>query len=408
MSMQLDVLHYSVEVHPDITSKHITGEVEISYQVPKDQLRFTLDKGQLEIVTVSGSNIKEYDEIDNKLLIRLHSSSTADTNKIVITYKGSPSRGLFLDGLNNHAYTIYFSQEWMVNNFEIHDKATIDLKIKVDHELECFSNGSLISVDEFEEQSVYHWSQKYETPSYTYGFVLGNFNQSTHNYRGIKIKSLGASYSEEQLTEIFKESVSIMSFLEEKSGIDYYQPVYNQILVGDYFQEMSGLSVLRDSYGLLVLDDTTETNLITHELAHQWWGNRITSSSLNHFWLNEAMATFMSAAYNEYRFGEEKYNSDIQSYFRVYELIKERGNDKPLVFNNWNNPTRDDRNLIYFKGAYFLHVLRNYIGETYFWESIKYYSQNYFDKPVSSEDFKKTFEHISGRNLDELFNEWVF
>lgn len=116
----------------------------------------------------------------------------------------------------------------------------------------------------------------------------------------------------------------------------------------------------------------------------------------------------MSAAYNEYRFGKEKYNSDIDSYFEVYKAIKEKGKDKSLVFNNWSTATKDDRNLVYFKGAYVLHLLRGELGEQKFWQGIKSYSQKYFGKSVNTLDFQKTMEEAAGQNLDKFFDKWIY
>jgi aminopeptidase N len=171
---------------------------------------------------------------------------------------------------------------------------------------------------------------------------------------------------------------------------------------------MSGFSVLKNTYGELVLKDSTETNLISHELAHQWWGNRITCENWNHFWLNEAFATYMSAAYNEYRFGKEKYDSDIASYYKVYQEIKKRGSDKPLVFKDWSNPSQDDRNVVYFKGAYVLHCLRKEMGDESFWEGIKQYSKKHFGQLVTTVDFQNAMEESAKRNLDDFFKEWVY
>lgn len=116
----------------------------------------------------------------------------------------------------------------------------------------------------------------------------------------------------------------------------------------------------------------------------------------------------MSAAYNEYSFGAVKYNSDIASYFQVYQGIKKRGNDKPLVFEGWSYPSKDDRNLVYFKGAYILHLLRKELGDENFWSGIKSYSQKYLGKSVSTIDFQKTMEESSNSNLDVFFNKWVY
>ena len=84
----------------------------------------------------------------------------------------------------------------------------------------------------------------------------------------------------------------MLDFFESKSGIPYPQKSYAQVLIGNHYQEMSGFAVLNHKYGTMVLKDGTETNLISHELAHQWWGNRITCRSWKHMWLNEGMATF--------------------------------------------------------------------------------------------------------------------
>ena len=165
---------------------------------------------------------------------------------------------------------------------------------------------------------------------------------------------------------------------------------------------------MKDTYGELVLQDSTETNLISHELAHQWWGNQITCKNWNHFWLNEGMATFLSAAYNEYRFGKEVYLSNIESYYKVYERIKNRGNDRSLVFEDWDNPSKDDRNLVYFKGAYVIHLLKEKLGDEVFWKAIRFYSTTYWGKSVETGDFKKAFEESSGINLEDFFNEWVY
>lgn len=120
------------------------------------------------------------------------------------------------------------------------------------------------------------------------------------------------------------------------------------------------------------------------------------------------MATFMSAAYNEHRFRNAKYEADINSYKNVYEGIKRREHDKSLVFKNWLNPTRDDRNLVYFKGAYVLHLLREEMGEDAFWKVIKLYSQKYFEKTVQTADFLKIMQDSSDKKLTPFFSKWGY
>ncbi len=77
---------------------------------------------------------------------------------------------------------------------------------------------------------------------------------------------------------------------------------------------------------------------------------------------------------------------------------------KGLLFDQ----EKDDRDIVYFKGAYVLHLLRQEIGEWAFWEGMKIYSQRYFDKEVTTSNFQETFEGVYKRSLDDFFLKWVY
>ena len=83
-------------------------------------------------------------------------------------------------------------------------------------------------------------------------------------------------------------------------------------------------------------------------------------------------------------------------------------NDTPLVFRDWSQPTTDDRVLVYYNGAYVLHLLREELGEEKFREAIRIYSQMYFGKSVVSANFQQVLEETSGRNMDVFFAKWVY
>ena len=96
---------------------------------------------------------------------------------------------------------------------------------------------------------------------------------------------------------------------------------------------MAGLSIVSEEYGRAVLADPSAIGLIAHELAHQWWGNMVTCQAWTEFWLNEGFATFMAAAYREHRFGRDVYVKDVASMKARYEQVRERGNDRALIFH---------------------------------------------------------------------------
>jgi aminopeptidase N len=165
---------------------------------------------------------------------------------------------------------------------------------------------------------------------------------------------------------------------------------------------------MNEEYGRGVLKNEKEIWLGAHEFAHQWWGNMVTNRDWTHFWLNEGIATFMTAAYKEHRFGRAEYLAEIEKSKMRYEKVRDAGKDKSLVFPDWNKPASEDRVLVYQKGAYVTHLLREEMGEKAFWKGLKDYTQKYWGKSVETRDFQKTMEKSSGKDLSAFFDKWVY
>ncbi|MEM1119555.1 MAG: M1 family metallopeptidase [Bacteroidota bacterium] len=403
----VDVLHYQVQLTPNFNTKTIGGKVIIHFSIPPSTKKISLDCGQLTVNNVEGAAIKKFQQQNKKLTLTL-SDSISHVNEIAITYQGKPNRGLVFNG-STELYTVFFTSEWMVCHDQPHDKATVKMELILPSSLNCIASGELKKQAIMEDNLTKHtWLQVTPSPTYTYGFVAGKFNQAQADYCGTSLPYYAPNFSSAQLDTIFQYTPAMLAFFEEKSGIPYFQNTYAQALIGNHYQEMAGCSVLKNAYGSMILKDSTETNLISHELAHQWWGNQITCENWGHFWLNEGFATFMSAAFNEHRFGQEKYQSDIDAYYGVYKKIKDKGKDRSLVFKNWLNPSTDDRNLVYFKGAYVLHLLRIELGEADFWKGIQYFSLQYFGKSVNTQQFQAAMEEATNKDLQAFFDKWVY
>ena len=402
----LDVLHYHLALEVDISQKLAKGKVDITFKLADGRRRATFNTGGLQINQVQGSSVKSYQHKDGLLLVDLEQTQRTP-HQIAVSYQGHPERGLLFNPELNQAYTVYHTSQWMVCHEEPSDKATFSLDILVDDDLKCIASGELSGIKKQNGKKRYQWEQRYATPAYTYGFAIGPFMRVSEKVGRVQLNYLSAEFNEDTLKQVFKQTGDILQFFEEKSGIPYMQNAYSQVLMGNHYQEMSGLAVLRNSYAAAVLKDSSEIHLTAHELAHQWWGNRITCASLDHFWLNEAFAVYMASAYNEYHFGKAKYSADIALYKGIYDRLLKRGKDKPLVFPNWA-PTRDNRHVVYYKGAYILHLLREKLGSEAFWQGIRAYSQQFIGKAVTTEDFKNAMEKATGINLDAFFKLWVY
>lgn len=318
---QLDVISYHLIIEPNINEESVNGSVTINFQVNRYIDSVVFNSGKLVIDAVKGNNVESYKKINNNLIIYL--SKTKDIkNEIVIDYHGHPKMGLVFDPEQGQTYTVYFTSKWMICNDSPNDKALFDIDIIVPNDRICIASGELVNKTQQKNKTLYSYRLNTESPSYTYGFAIGKYNEIKEKHGRILLKYYSQNYNTNEIIAIFKETPNMISFFEEISGVKYFQSTYSQVLTGKYYQEMSGFSLLKDAYGKLVLQDSTEINIISHELAHQWWGNNITCKSWGHFWLNEGMATFLSAAYNEFRFGKEVYLANIDSYHKVYEEVK--------------------------------------------------------------------------------------
>jgi len=88
--------------------------------------------------------------------------------------------------------------------------------------------------------------------------------------------------------------------------------------------------------------------------------------------------------------------------------LPDEGGDRSLVFPDWDRPTSADRTLVYHKGAYVLHQLREKLGEDAFWDGIRDYTRTFFGKSVTTSDLQAAMEESSGTDLSPFFDEWVY
>jgi hypothetical protein len=116
----------------------------------------------------------------------------------------------------------------------------------------------------------------------------------------------------------------------------------------------------------------------------------------------------MAAAYLEHRFGREAYLREIETYRANYGKVRAAGKDKSLVFPDWLHPTREDRILVYDKGAYVMHLLREEMGERAFWRGLKTFTKRHFGGSVVTQDFIHAMEEANGKSLKPFFAKWVY
>lgn len=408
-----DVIHYDAQVELDMAKKTVTGKVLIRLVAhTNNQAEIELDCGDLTIDAVRESGeVQKLARNGPRLSVLLTRPAQAnEMRQIEVNYHGAPRRGLHFFPKRDQIYTVFSTSQWLVCVDKPYDKATLRLNLILPAGLQVVANGRLVAQRTLpQNKTAYEWLQETPVSTYTFGFAAGRFHVLTQQQGRLHLRYLSDRFSDSQLQHIFRDTADMISFFEDRAGVQYTDTTYTQVLAaGGVAQEMSGFTVIRETYGREVLANKRAVWLAAHELAHQWWGNMVTCKDWTDFWLNEGMATFMADAYKEHRFGQQEYLSEIEESRQKYEVVRKGGKDRSLVFPDWLHPTEEDRVLVYDKGAYVLHLLRLELGERSFWAGIRHYTRTYWGKSVLTDDFQKAMERESGKSLKEFFAKWVY
>jgi aminopeptidase N len=407
-----DVLGYTAVIRPVIETQSVSGRVDIHVRFLSDHVTWIdLDRAELTIeeVRYQGKPL-EFELLPRRLRVHLSTPGARNTSgDFVVTYHGMPRTGLQFVPERQQAYTIFSTSQWLVCVDAPEDKATLDLQLALPVGLRAIGPGALVSQQPGTDGTVvYRWRETRPMSTYLFGFAAGRFTEVEVRHGKTTLWYVGEKFSRDELSGIFRDTPDMLEFFTARAGVPYPGDTYTQVLVASTAgQEASGFSLLSEAYGRAVLNDQRAISLIAHELAHQWWGNLVTCRDWREFWLNEGFATFMAAAYDEHRFGREAYRRDIERARVRYEEVLRNGGNRSLVFPDWNRPTPGDRTLVYQKGAYVLHLLRERIGEDAFWAGFRRYTAAYAGASVTTEDFRRSMEESSGSSLGEFFDKRV-
>jgi aminopeptidase N len=406
-----EVIHFTARLDPDLQAKTLRGIEKIGLVPTATGIRdIAFDAGSLVIDEVRRQGKKlAFEKTGTRLDIRLPGiAAVGKRMDIDIEYHGAPSAGLEFHPEADELYTIFSTSEWLVCLDSPEQRATLDLSVALPADFKATGNGRLVSKNRLTgDRELYRWRQDEPVPSFVYGFAAGKFNEASARADGVELRFLSHDLQPDQLQKLFADTGDVLKFFGNRAGIPY-RGTYDQALVTRTIgQELAGFALLSEAYGRDVLEKPVAEDLLAHEAAHQWWGIMVTCRSWNDFWLNEGFADFMAAAYIQHRFGDAAYREIVERWHQRVERLVAAGKDHSLVYPQWNHPSRDDRAVVYQKGAYVLHLLREQMGERDFWNGIRSYTQEFRGRSVTTADFKSAMERSSGRNLDGFFRQWV-
>ena len=211
----------------------------------------------------------------------------------------------------------------------------------------------------------------------------------------------------------FAHTSRMIDCFEKRLGVAYPYARYSQIAVSDFiFGGMENTSATTQTDRTLH-DETAHLDfssdpLVSHELAHQWFGDLLTCRDWAHAWLNEGFATFMEAVWLEADLGAEEYEYDIFLCVEAYLREDAERYRRPIVCNTFRDPIEIFDRHLYQKGGAVLHMLRGELGDARFWRAIGQYVERNAQRSVETIDLIRAIEDATGRNLRAFFDQWVF
>ena len=192
---------------------------------------------------------------------------------------------------------------------------------------------------------------------------------------------------------------------------------YTQVFVeGDAAQEAAGFALLSAKALDDLNQDPQNDGIFVHELAHQWFGWQVACADFNDFWLNEGVATFLTGAFKEERWGAAAHAREVRLWLEGSAKAHREGRDAPLSRSRPGDPAlpspKDSelppRGITYSRGALVLQKLRMELGDEIFWAGLRSYVARRSWNSARTEDLRSALEAASGKDLRPFFERWLY
>ena len=401
------VVRYDLDLIPNLQGKSLSGQEVITLRSLTEGLRTVVFSGNaltIDSATINGRSV-QFSAASHVLSLELPDALRQGKSATLrIAYHGTPKQGVTFTP--SSVYTSYAACDWMICSEDTPgDKAIFALSLHVPAGMTSVASGKQIGRSKVEDGGeIDRWRTMIPYSSYLYDFAIGNFASTNSRQGGAELLYVSDVATPPELQTAFQETGPMVKFLSEKAGMGLPAKSYTQLLVaGDEAQEAATYSIIgKDNM------DPKDDWAIIHELAHQWWGNSITCATWKDFWLNEGMATFMTAAWKQHQYGQAGYEEEMNVARSRYEKVKAKGVDRPLAYGGEYSSFGVRRVIQYSKGALFLDYLRTLLGDDTFWAGIRRYTREHAGGTVTSIDLEHSMEKASGRDLSGVFTEWVF
>ena len=416
-----DIKYHRFEWKVNPSVRRISGAVTTYFKAlsPVSEISFDLDE-TLKVDSVIHRGAKAtFTQLATDKTLRINANATVSAgalDSVTVYYGGVPPTtgfGSYNQRLRKDSipetWTLsepYGSRDWWPGKMDLSDKIdSIDVIVTTPPQYRVASNGLLVREIQLDANNkLYHWKHRYPIANYLVCFAVTNYDQYIDKAplsRGDTMNLLNYVYPEQKAaSQQWSWKCANAMRLYDSLFIEY--PFKKE----KYGHAMFGWGGGMEHQTMSFMVNITDAGLMAHELAHQWFGDRVTCGSWSDIWLNESFATYLTGLY--YQYVETLYWIN----WRKDVLGSATAGTSGSVF--CTDTTNINRifsgQLSYNKGAYVLHTLRWKIGDTAFFKGVR----NYLNDPAlaysfaRTADLKRHLEASSGQNLTEFFNDYFY
>ena len=419
-TLNYDITYHRLDFTINPSVKFITGKVTTTYTALANMNTITFDFANNLTVSsakMGTTNLAFVENTNNELIITLPSTQLQGTSATVeVNYSGVPP----VNGFDSFVQTTHAgspiiwtlsepfgARDWWPCKQDLNDKIdSIDVYITAPSQYISVSNGVETTAPVMNgSNKTTHFHHGYPIPAYLIAIACTNYSvyeqtagTAPDDYPIINYifpENLASAQSELAVTpeilDFYSTQFEPYPFKNEKYG-------HAQFSWGGGMEHTTVSFMVNFSRGL-----------IAHEMAHQWFGDKITCGSWKDIWLNEGFATYLAAMVIEEFDGPDAFIAEKAD---MIDYITSQPNGN--VYLTDTQATNVNRifsgRLSYDKGAMVLEMLRFKMGDTAFFQALRNYlaDNNLAYKYAVTTDLIGHLEAVYGNELDEFFNDWIF
>lgn len=423
-----DMMHYRLDLSAAMTNDALQGRCEMRLRLKEHVDSLVLNAVGLALDTVLVDGVHRTAVIDTAretFTILLNGTRLAgETLHITIDYRRlqsyrrqSSRQGyyFFRDTIGlpaNLGYTFSEPSDarlWFPCYDQPWDKATAELHLTVPNGYIAASNGKLLGItNNGNGTDTWHWHQVQPIATYLLCMTISRFSISHLPY----VTSTGDTIALQYYTwnaPPFVDSAWTAAFLPTvRSMVSAFAQRF-----GEYPFDKYGMTAIVP-FGYLGMEHQTLTTMnryyatshrvVSHELAHQWWGDDVTCGTWADIWLNEGFATYSEALWREHLGGADSLKKYMRDTLATFQFVSWQGAIYDPVGQGFNLFDQ----VVYTKAAWVLHTLRGVVGDSAFFQWLRAYRSRFAGKSAITNELKEVADSVFGGDMSWFFNQWIY